>query len=59
MANKETAMEYWISACICLVFAALAEYAFILFKMVRLKRKKRKWHNDRLNDGEEENRLFG
>ena len=35
-------MEYWVSGCICLVFAALSEYAFILFKMVRIKRKRRR-----------------
>ena len=42
VARQETALEFWISGCICLVFAALAEYAFILFKMVRIKRRRRR-----------------
>jgi len=33
VARQETALEYWISGCICLVFAALSEYAYILFKV--------------------------
>ncbi len=44
MAREETAMEYWVSGCICLVFAALSEYAFILFKMVRIKRRRTRNH---------------
>ncbi len=38
VAREETAMEYWISGCIGLVFTALAEYAFILFKTSRIKK---------------------
>ena len=38
VARQETALEFWVCGCICLVFSALAEYAFILWNMVRLKR---------------------
>ena len=49
MARQETALEFWVCGCICLVFSALAEYAFILWNMVRLKRKHRT--RDLLNIG--------
>lgn len=42
VAREETAMEYWICGCIGLVFAALGEYAFILFKVARIRRAHRK-----------------
>jgi len=41
VARQETALEFWVCGCICLVFSALAEYAFILWNMVRLKKKHR------------------
>ena len=44
VARQETALEFWVCGCICLVFSALAEYAFILWNMVRLKRKHRTRH---------------
>ncbi|TRY80782.1 hypothetical protein TCAL_13054 [Tigriopus californicus] len=44
VARQETALEFWVSACICLVFAALGEYAFILWKMTRLRRQEREYN---------------
>lgn len=38
MASQVTALEIWLIACIFLVFGALAEYAFILRKLIRLSR---------------------
>jgi len=52
VARQETALEFWVCGCICLVFSALAEYAFILWNMVRLKRK----HRTRLQEFERQER---
>lgn len=41
MARQETALEFWVSACVCLVFATFGEYAFILYKVVKLRRQER------------------
>ncbi len=67
VAREETAMEYWVSGCICLVFAALSEYAFILFKMIKIKRRRRRARDlaekyreeERESDDDRENKLFG
>ncbi len=52
VARQETALEFWVCGCICQVFSALAEYAFILWNMVRLKRK----HRARLQEYERQER---
>lgn len=42
VASQVTALEIWLLACILLVFGALAEYAFILRKVIQLSRKQQR-----------------